>query len=187
VDTATHRPEVTQTDTWRDKKKTARQAAFPQPAGRFRWWWQVLGSNQRRLSRRFYRPLSSHSSNMPLTSTYTPRGGIPGRRRPSCVRAPGDSGKPARATDRRSAATDGGAGAVTLTVHPVPLPGGPVGGGQLRATWRRDPAGRQDASRRRTPAGPMASTADSSTPTPGRHPGDRRPPGPADLPGKPLA
>jgi hypothetical protein len=25
--------------------------------GRFRRWWQVLGSNQRRLSRRFYRPL----------------------------------------------------------------------------------------------------------------------------------
>jgi hypothetical protein len=24
--------------------------------GRFRWWWQVLGSNQRRLSRRFYIP-----------------------------------------------------------------------------------------------------------------------------------
>ena len=31
----------------------ARRAAFPQPAGRFPWWWQVLGSNQRRLSRRF--------------------------------------------------------------------------------------------------------------------------------------
>jgi hypothetical protein len=28
-----------------------------QLAGRFRWWWQVLGSNQRRLSRRFYRPI----------------------------------------------------------------------------------------------------------------------------------
>jgi hypothetical protein len=25
--------------------------------GHFCWWWQVLGSNQRRLSRRFYRPL----------------------------------------------------------------------------------------------------------------------------------
>ena len=33
-----------------------RRAAFPQPGGRFRRWWQVLGSNQRRLSRRFYRP-----------------------------------------------------------------------------------------------------------------------------------
>jgi hypothetical protein len=29
---------------------------------------------------------------------------------------------------------DGGAGAVTPTVHPVPLPRGPFGGGWLRAT-----------------------------------------------------
>ena len=57
VTTAAHRPTVTHPDTWRDKKKTARRAAFPQQAGRFRRWWQVLGSNQRRLSRRFYRPL----------------------------------------------------------------------------------------------------------------------------------
>jgi hypothetical protein len=27
--------------------------------GPFRRWWQVLGSNQRRLSRRFYRPLQN--------------------------------------------------------------------------------------------------------------------------------
>ncbi len=57
VHTAMHRPAVTQADTWRDEKETARRAAFPQQAGRFRRWWQVLGSNQRRLSRRFYRPL----------------------------------------------------------------------------------------------------------------------------------
>ena len=57
VDTAMHRPMVTPPDTRRDEKETARRAAFPQPAGRFRRWWQVLGSNQRRLSRRFYRPL----------------------------------------------------------------------------------------------------------------------------------
>jgi hypothetical protein len=30
-------------------------ATFPLVSGRFCWWWQVLGSNQRRLSRRFYR------------------------------------------------------------------------------------------------------------------------------------
>ena len=30
----------------------------------------MLGSNQRRLSRRFYRPLSSHLSQTPLTSEY---------------------------------------------------------------------------------------------------------------------
>src|SRR5271157_102459 len=57
VHTAMHRPIVTHPGTRRDKKETARRAAFPQPAGRFRRWWQVLGSNQRRLSRRFYRPL----------------------------------------------------------------------------------------------------------------------------------
>src|SRR4029077_3744591 len=55
--TAMHRPIVTFTDTHRDEKETTRRAAFPQPGGRFRWWWRVLGSNQRRLSRRFYRPL----------------------------------------------------------------------------------------------------------------------------------
>ena len=37
VTTATHRPAVTHPDTHRDKKKTARRAAFPQPRGRFRW------------------------------------------------------------------------------------------------------------------------------------------------------
>ncbi len=58
VDTATHRLTVTHTDTRRDKKETARLAENSQLAGRFRRWWQVLGSNQRRLSRRFYRPLS---------------------------------------------------------------------------------------------------------------------------------
>ena len=62
----------------------------------------MLGSNQRRLSRRFYRPLSSHPSHTPLTSTYTPRGRVPGRRRPPCVRAPRDPRKPARATDRKT-------------------------------------------------------------------------------------
>jgi len=54
VDTATHRRAVTHPDTRRDEKETARRAAFPQPGGRFRRWWQVLGSNRRRLSRRFY-------------------------------------------------------------------------------------------------------------------------------------
>jgi hypothetical protein len=38
-------------------EKTARIAAYTQPAGRFTRVWQVLGSNQRRLSRRFYSPL----------------------------------------------------------------------------------------------------------------------------------
>ena len=57
VDTATQRPAALQGDTPRDREKTARIAENFQLAGRFRRWWQVLGSNQRRLSRRFYRPL----------------------------------------------------------------------------------------------------------------------------------
>ena len=57
VTIATPCPTAAHHDTRRDKKETARRAAFPQPGGRFRRWWQVLGSNQRRLSRRFYRPL----------------------------------------------------------------------------------------------------------------------------------
>ena len=80
-------------------EETARTAENSRLAGRFRRWWQVLGSNQRRLSRRFYRPLSSRPSHMPLTSTYTLRGVISGCCRPSCVRAPEDPGKPAWATD----------------------------------------------------------------------------------------
>lgn len=45
VTSATHRPAVTHSDTGRDKKETARLAAFPQTAGRFPRVWQVLGSN----------------------------------------------------------------------------------------------------------------------------------------------
>jgi hypothetical protein len=36
-------------------KAIVREAGKTQLTGYFRWWWQVLGSNQRRLSRRFYR------------------------------------------------------------------------------------------------------------------------------------
>jgi hypothetical protein len=39
------------------EEKTARLAENSQLAGRFRWWWQVMGSNHRRLSRRFYSPI----------------------------------------------------------------------------------------------------------------------------------
>jgi hypothetical protein len=35
----------------------------PLVRGCFRWWWQVLGSNQRRLSRRFYRPFVADHRN----------------------------------------------------------------------------------------------------------------------------
>ena len=43
-------------ETQRDKSKKAREAGIIQLTGRLCRWWQVLGSNQRRLSRRFYRP-----------------------------------------------------------------------------------------------------------------------------------
>ena len=43
------------------EKATAREAGNPQLTGRFRRSWQVLGSNQRRLSRRFYsEPIPAH-------------------------------------------------------------------------------------------------------------------------------
>jgi hypothetical protein len=54
VDTATQRPAALQDDTRWDREETARQRENSQLAGRFRRWWQVLGSNQRRASRRFY-------------------------------------------------------------------------------------------------------------------------------------
>ena len=39
----------------------ARETGKTQLTGHFRWWWQVLGSNQRRLSRRFYsEPIPTH-------------------------------------------------------------------------------------------------------------------------------
>jgi hypothetical protein len=56
VDTATQCPTALQGDTRRDREETPRQHEISQLAGRFRSVWQVLGSNQRRLSRRFYRP-----------------------------------------------------------------------------------------------------------------------------------
>src|SRR5216683_8105715 len=52
-------------DTRRDSSNKAREAGNTQLTGRFRRWWQVLGSNQRRLSRRFYRPIDL-VAHMPL-------------------------------------------------------------------------------------------------------------------------
>jgi hypothetical protein len=56
VDSATQGPTARQGDTRRDREETARIAENYQLVGRFRRWWQVLGSNQGRRSRRFYRP-----------------------------------------------------------------------------------------------------------------------------------
>ncbi len=54
VTTAIQRLTVAHHDTRRDNSKKAREPGYAQATGPFRWWWQVLGSNQRRLSRRFY-------------------------------------------------------------------------------------------------------------------------------------
>ena len=56
VTTAMQRLIAAHHDTRRDSSKKAREAGKTQLTGRFRRWWQVLGSNQRRRSRRFYRP-----------------------------------------------------------------------------------------------------------------------------------
>src|ERR1700685_1139319 len=57
VTTATQRLTAAHQETQRDKTEKTREAGDPQLTGRFRRWWQALGSNQPRLSRRFYRPL----------------------------------------------------------------------------------------------------------------------------------
>ena len=104
-------------DTPRDREETARIAANPQLAGRFRRWWQVVDSNQRRLSRRFYSPLLLPEA-LPLTSAYALRGAIPGRRRPLCVRGHRVPGA-VRATDgKRNGPRTGPVGAVIPTVPP---------------------------------------------------------------------
>jgi len=85
VDTATQRSTALQGDTRRDKKKTARIAENPQLAGRFRRWWQVLGSNQRRLSRRFYSPIllfEAYAPNVPLCVPRRDSGPPPSAMRP---------------------------------------------------------------------------------------------------------
>src|SRR5487761_275337 len=86
VDTATRGSTALQGDTCRDREETARIAEKSQLAGHFRRWWQVLGSNQRRLSRRF---TARRSCLRPteITSAYAVRGAVPGRCRPLCVRA----------------------------------------------------------------------------------------------------
>ena len=58
---ARHRLTAGQHETQRHSNKKAREAGYPQLTGYLRRWWQVLGSNQRRLSRRFYRgPIPAH-------------------------------------------------------------------------------------------------------------------------------
>jgi hypothetical protein len=55
--TATPHPATAHDATRRHNEQTARRPRSSQARRRFRGWWQVLGSNQRRLSRRFYSTL----------------------------------------------------------------------------------------------------------------------------------
>jgi hypothetical protein len=85
VDTATQRSAARQGDTPRDREKTARIAENFQLAGRFRRWWQVLGSNQRRLSRRFYSPSllpEVHAADQHIRRLRHDRGPRPSAMRP---------------------------------------------------------------------------------------------------------
>src|SRR5258706_7660425 len=56
VTTDTQRLTEARHDTRRDNDKAASKPGYVQVTGHFCRSWQVLGSNQRRLSRRFYRP-----------------------------------------------------------------------------------------------------------------------------------
>jgi hypothetical protein len=56
VTTATRRLTAAHHETQRHNNKKARETGYSQLTGYLRRWWQVLGSNQRRLSRRFYSP-----------------------------------------------------------------------------------------------------------------------------------
>ena len=99
VDTATQGPTALQGDTRWDKKETARIAENSQLSGRFRRWWQVLGSNQRRLSRRFYSsaPIRTIS---PLTCVNAAVQHSRHRRCPLYVRAHGHPGGPSHGQPR---------------------------------------------------------------------------------------
>jgi hypothetical protein len=79
VTTTTQRLTAAHHETQRDKTEKAREAGDPQLTGRFRRWWQVLGSNQRRLSRRFYsEPIPTHRNShrpadTPFPAEWKPR------------------------------------------------------------------------------------------------------------------
>jgi hypothetical protein len=89
VGTATQRPTALQDDTRRDKGKRPASYENSHLAGHNPRWWQVLGSNQRRLSRRFYSTLAPPRS--PPADQRIRRSGRVGGPPPSAMRpwAPG--------------------------------------------------------------------------------------------------
>jgi hypothetical protein len=91
VDSATQRSTALHDDTRRDQEETARTATYPQLAGRFRRVWQVVDSNHRRRSRRFYSPLASsesYATDLRLCGARWDCGPPPSAMRP-CVAASG--------------------------------------------------------------------------------------------------
>ena len=85
VDTATQRPAALQGDTPRDKAKRPANHENSQLAGHNRSVWQVLGSNHRRLSRRFYSPIllfESYVPDLPLCLSRRNSGPPPSAMRP---------------------------------------------------------------------------------------------------------
>jgi hypothetical protein len=84
--------------------------------GLFPCVWQVMGSNHRRLSRRFYRPLSftQVSSRSPAHMHFE------ARYRAACSRASMPTGNSSGPRTGTRLATDGAAGAVTLTARHFP-------------------------------------------------------------------
>ena len=100
VTTATQRLTTPHHETRRDKTEKARKSGYPQLTGRFRRWWQVLGSNQRRLSRRLSgRPGESHPR-APTERNVTVSRHSALLILSSRTRAPGSSGRTVRALDR---------------------------------------------------------------------------------------
>jgi len=81
----------------RREEETARDAAYVQRPGRFRRWWQVSGSNQRRLSRRFTARSLPPESPPPLAPSSS--------RSPEATRTPGATPPSYQATARRSPST----------------------------------------------------------------------------------
>jgi len=123
VDTATQRSTARQDDTRRDRAETARIAENSQLAGRLRRWWQVLGSNQRRLSRRFYSTLAPpkpSSADQFLRASRSACGSMPSAMRPC---APGLSHRRGRKNPRTVAV-----GTATPTVRPLSGPAGRTAG-----------------------------------------------------------
>jgi hypothetical protein len=154
-------PAPRQGDTFWDTAEPARQRSSTQLAGHFRWQWQVQGSNwlgEADGLQTALLPPEQHAADQHIYAARRDTGTPPSAMRP-CAR-----GSRKTRTDHvqeNAQPRTAGAGAVTSAVHPVPLPRSPSGGGQLRATWRRNLTGWQDATRWQDPAG-LTSTQPSS-------------------------